>query len=72
MGYYKVGDVVEVECLVAHDSQLGIKIGDVAKVVAVINYPSGAQMVDCYNPKWNHEKLSGVRQMARSQLKRVK
>lgn len=72
MQYYRLGDVVEVEYLVALDNTLGIKIGDVAKVVKVVNYPDGAQMVDCYNPKWNHEKLNGVRQMTRGQLKKVK
>lgn len=72
MGYYKLGDVVEVEYLVAYDSKLGIKVGDVAKVVAVRNYPDGSQMVDCYNPKWIHEKLNGIREMTRSQLKKVK
>lgn len=72
MQYYQLGDVVAVECLVAHDGKLGIKIGDVAKVIAVRNYADGAQMVDCYNPKWDHEKLNGVRQMVRSQLKKVK
>lgn len=72
MQYYQLGDVVEVEYLVAFDNKLGIKIGDVAKVVAVRNYPDGAQMVDCYNPKWDNEKINGVRQMTRSQLKKVK
>lgn len=72
MGYYKLGDVVEVINLVSLDTKFGIKIGDVAKVVKVINYPDGAQMVNCYNPKWNHEKLNGVREMTRCQLKKVK
>lgn len=72
MRYYKLGDVVEVVELVTYDSKLGIKVGDVAKVVAVRNYPNGAQIVSCYNPKWDHEKVNGVRGMTRSQLKKVK
>ncbi|QVG64214.1 hypothetical protein Herod_00150 [Acinetobacter phage Herod] len=72
MQYYQLGDVVEVVYLVACDSKLGVKVGDVAKVVTVRNYPDGSQMVDCYNPKWDHEKINGVREMTRSQLKKVK
>ncbi|APD20336.1 hypothetical protein AM24_145 [Acinetobacter phage AM24] len=72
MQYYQLGDVVEVVELVALDSKFGIQIGDVAKVVTVKNFPDGSQMVDCYNPKWDHENLNGIREMTRSQLKKVK
>lgn len=72
MQYYKLGDIVEVVCLVSLDAKFGIKVGDVAKVVTVRNFADGSQMVDCYNPKWDHEKLNGIREMARGQLKKVK
>lgn len=72
MQYYQLGDVVEVVGLVALDSKFGIQIGDVAKVVTVKNFHDGSQMVDCYNPKWDHEKLNGIREMTHSQLKKVK
>lgn len=72
MGYYKVGDVVEVVELVGLDSKFGIQIGDVAKVITVQNFHDGSQMVDCYNPKWDHKEINGIRGMTRSQLKKVK
>lgn len=72
MIYYKIGDVVEITHLVCLDAKLGIKLGDIAKVVMVENHDDGSQMVGCYNPKWGHENVNGTRVMVRSQIRKVK
>ncbi|AIW02856.1 hypothetical protein [Acinetobacter phage P577] len=71
MGYYKVGDVVEITKLIALDEELGIKVGDIAKVQRVKDYDDGDQYIICYNPKWNRL-IDGLRRMVPRQLKKVK
>lgn len=71
MGYYKVGDVVEITKLIALDEELGIKVGDIAKVQRVKDYDDGDQHMICYNPKWDRL-TDRLRRMVPRQLKKVK
>lgn len=71
MIWYSLGDVVEITELVSLDKELGIKVGDVGKVVNIINHPD-SQYIQCYNPKWDHVKLNGLRQVVTRQIRKVK
>ena len=64
MSYHlKVGDKVEITWIHLLDDSDGIKVGDVAKIVGVIN----ERWYECANPNW----LAGKMPMKYTQLKKL-
>lgn len=54
----KVGDKVVIKYLAGLDEENGVRVGDVAKVVAATKYDEGYW---CFNPRWrrSNEEIGG-------------